>query len=447
MVRWLKASALRVAGAYAAFVAIEVLFLLAFGASFVGGLLLRSFFGLEAEPFLPIASLFQRLGNSDLFVSLAAVGSTEWVLRMGSGAVDRALARAPLGVVPLALSAVVSIAGFVDARYGVSPLAKWLPAPPAEGHELASGQMALADVVHFTGHARRIETVGVLAYQAGLRRFVLEDPEGRVPSVKLDLYERRKLFSISFAELRSAGDASRALPDLHARVAPWLGMRVQVAGSATNAAIRAHVSDVRLAAALQDAEPSQESRGALANEAPAEVPGDRDASVEPSGEFVAALWPGEGIPRLRARVALPLYETPVAEFARPGSTLPEGTSFGADAGTLLVTRKAAALSLPNGLDLVARGYGPRRVLSRDDYYDAGRSASIRVEPGEQIEVLQYRAEGEWIFRHAGEVYAAHCDLCASVAPEVEWWVFVDGPGDSGWVRITEHSVEVLDRAF
>ncbi|MBY0401768.1 hypothetical protein K2X89_15860 [Myxococcota bacterium] len=261
---------LLIAGSYVAFVTYRVLILAVFGAFFVAGLLLRSFFGLEGEPFLPIAGLLQRLGDNVVAVGIAAVASVASVLWIGSGSIDRALARIPGLVVALTLSAVVGITVVVDARYGISPVAARLPSPLAEGHDLSPEAMTLEEIVYFTGVKPRVETVGILTYRDAARRFVLEDPAGSLPPVALDLYERRKLFVTSFVEMRSLSGETEARPELYALVEPFVGRRVRVTGSASNGAVRAHVSDLRSATASQEAPPPAASRAVV----PPPDPGD-----------------------------------------------------------------------------------------------------------------------------------------------------------------------------
>lgn len=262
MVRRMKKAGILIAGSYVTFLTFSVLVLVVFVALFTGGLVLRGLIGLEVEPLLPIASLVLQLDSSAWYLGIPAVASVACALWIASDAVDRMLDRIPLPVVILALSAVLTITGFVDAWYGISPAAKWLPPPPAEGHELAPETMTLEEIVYFTNVSPRVTTMGILACSDTMRRCTLEDPTRQIPPVKVGFYVRRNLAHSSFAEMRSIGRGSADPPETDALVAPFLGKHVQVTGSASNAAIRAHVSDLRLAASSEDspmAPPSEPS--------------------------------------------------------------------------------------------------------------------------------------------------------------------------------------------
>ena len=100
--------------------------------------------------------------------------------------------------------------------------------------------------------------------------------------------------------------------------------------------------------------------------------------------------------------------------------------------------------------------GAVKALSREDYYKGKFGpATLEVQPGVDVEYLQYRAEGTCFVRIAGNVIDA--DPCPSndkamfrveMEPRTEWWIHVLISRDSaGWILVTDTRVKVVNREF
>ena len=46
--------------------------------------------------------------------------------------------------------------------------------------------------------------------------------------------------------------------------------------------------------------------------------------------------------------------------------------------------------------LIVNNYGNIKYLSRDAYYSSGKQTNLTLQKGNQINVLQYRAEGDYV---------------------------------------------------
>lgn len=168
---------------------------------------------------------------------------------------------------------------------------------------------------------------------------------------------------------------------------------------------------------------------------------------EKYGYFSSGLWPGEGIPRFRAKKDLNLskessLESPTLEDAIITKGSPVNFS-----ETLLITKEPVQVSLKEDMKTTGTNYGKRKFLSKDDYYRKGKFQDIRISAGQVINVLQYRAEGDYFYEFEGEIYAGNCPICSSVEPKIEWWIKSTVNTISGWILINDESVEFLEREF
>lgn len=171
--------------------------------------------------------------------------------------------------------------------------------------------------------------------------------------------------------------------------------------------------------------------------------------------FESDLWPGEGRPVFAAAGSeLRLHEVP-SRSARITLTLvvSAGQRVTFDS-TRYVTTVPGHLKVLAPAVVRGRLLGTVRRLSTDDYY-SGRFASgtVAVSVGQDIEYLQYRAEGTCFVRVANQVIDAEScpaqdsqHFRADSEPVVEWWIHLAG-ARAGWIEVTETTVEQVDREF
>jgi hypothetical protein len=175
----------------------------------------------------------------------------------------------------------------------------------------------------------------------------------------------------------------------------------------------------------------------------------------PDAIFAVDLWPGEGRP-IFAAVAqqLRLYEQPstssrLVETAkvRPGQRL----SFDE---TRYRTIKPGRFLVLTATTITGRTLGDLVRVSRADYYSARFApAHVALKAGDEIEYLQYRAEGTCFVRAGGSVIdAALCptekpaEFRLEAKPVTELWIHLIGDGrPRGWLLVTDASAKVVDR--
>ena len=163
--------------------------------------------------------------------------------------------------------------------------------------------------------------------------------------------------------------------------------------------------------------------------------------------FSIGLWPGEGIPRFKSKMNL-------QPLLRPNSDSPPVRGMEVKKGTILnftetlyQTIKSGPVIIEETQKLEVTNYGNIKYLSRDDYYSLGKPTNLTLEKGEQINVLQNRAEGQIFFEYQGNIYAGSCQPCYGTSYETAWWVKVTLLSKSGWVLINENTVEFLQREY
>lgn len=172
-----------------------------------------------------------------------------------------------------------------------------------------------------------------------------------------------------------------------------------------------------------------------------------------SEEFVSHLWPGEGRPRLVARVtSLSLRREPHANAPLAGELkVAAGTLLEFDESRYRTTNAGKIVALRDGA-LRARKLGRFKVLSAQAYRAAGPFESIDFKKGDAFDYLQYRAEGACLVRLEGELLEA--ETCPAfddrfevlAEPTVEWWVrLVVGGEPKGWLRVERGEIDFLHR--
>jgi hypothetical protein len=183
-----------------------------------------------------------------------------------------------------------------------------------------------------------------------------------------------------------------------------------------------------------------------------------DAMPQPAmRSFESEFWPEEGIPVFVAKFStVPLYARPSSDApimgkldVQPGSRI-QFTAF-----RYRTLRPGRVLAHRPGL-LCGRNLGPTDYVSRSNYYDdGGEGVAVRFNAGDQLEYLQYRAEGTGFLRWQGLVLDSMLawgdaeDALELVSePVAESWVQVrdEDHQQSGWILADEFLDEV-ERAF
>ncbi|NEQ75382.1 MAG: hypothetical protein F6K23_21415 [Okeania sp. SIO2C9] len=163
--------------------------------------------------------------------------------------------------------------------------------------------------------------------------------------------------------------------------------------------------------------------------------------------FSTGLWPGEGLPRFKSKVNLQPLQKPNSN-SQPvtGLEIKEGTIFNFTE-TQYQTIASDSVTIEQTQKLIVTNYGNIKYLSKDAYYSSGKQTNLTLEKGNQINVLQNRAEGEMFFEYQGNIYAGGCQPCYGASYKTAWWVKVSLLSKSGWVLINENTVEFLERQF
>jgi hypothetical protein len=179
--------------------------------------------------------------------------------------------------------------------------------------------------------------------------------------------------------------------------------------------------------------------------------------VQTEAAFEVALWPGEGRPIIQSVASeLELREQP---FGSAKTVLKLATAPGQRLQfdeTRFRTTRPGQLQAVVATTVTGRRLGAIRTLSRADYYsDKFPDGIVKVDAGEVVEYLQYRAEGTCFVRSAGVVIdASPCpredrdSFRVVTEPVLEWWVqLVSDDKPIGWLILTDKTAKVVDREF
>jgi hypothetical protein len=173
--------------------------------------------------------------------------------------------------------------------------------------------------------------------------------------------------------------------------------------------------------------------------------------------FEVALWPGEGRPVIESAASqLEVREQP---FSSAKTVLTLATAPGQRLQfdeTRFRTTRPGQLQAVVATTLTGRRLGAIRELSRADYY-SGKfpDATIKLNAGDAVEYLQYRAEGTCFVRIDGVVIdATACPrenrggFRVVTEPVVEWWIrLVSDDKPIGWLLLTDKTAKVVGREF
>lgn len=185
------------------------------------------------------------------------------------------------------------------------------------------------------------------------------------------------------------------------------------------------------------------------------VPRGGEAVPQASREvFESEFWPEEGVPEYLAKVnRLTLHSRPTVEAPVVGEwAIGAGAKVPFDGFRYRTLRPGTLVAQQDG-ELTGRNLGKTGYVSVANYYrDGGEEVRIRYRLGDEVEYLQYRAEGTAFLRWNGLVLDA--DLPTNVTfklsshPVAEGWVRVSVPGEatSGWVLVDEQ-LEEATREF
>ncbi|NER07419.1 MAG: hypothetical protein F6K17_35065 [Okeania sp. SIO3C4] len=163
--------------------------------------------------------------------------------------------------------------------------------------------------------------------------------------------------------------------------------------------------------------------------------------------FSTGLWPGEGIPRFKSKINLqPLLEPNSDSQPVTGLEIKKGTILNFT-DTQYQTIASDPVTIEQTQKLIVTNYGNIKYLSKDAYYSSGKQTNLTLQKGDQINVLQERAEGQMFFEYQGNIYVGGCQPCYGAFYQTAWWVKVSLSSKSGWVLINENTVEFLERQF
>jgi len=178
------------------------------------------------------------------------------------------------------------------------------------------------------------------------------------------------------------------------------------------------------------------------------------AQSMPETAFEVDLWPGEGRPVFAASAArLQLREAP-AESAGVAATWTGriGQVLAFD-DTRYRTVEVGRFVVLSPTTLTGRRLGDTRRLSREDYYSGTFGpARVSLRAGDQVEYLQYRAEGTCFVRVGAA--AIEADPCPNqdqrrfrleAEPKTEWWIHVVQGDVCGWLLVADGTVRVIRR--
>ena len=106
------------------------------------------------------------------------------------------------------------------------------------------------------------------------------------------------------------------------------------------------------------------------------------------------------------------------------------------------TTNPSKTKLKANTTLAARSFGCIKYLSRDNYYSGGENIELEISANQEIEYLQYRAEGACFIRVGGSVFEANtCPVTGVEEPKTELWIKTTIHGVKGWVLIDNISAK------
>ena len=174
--------------------------------------------------------------------------------------------------------------------------------------------------------------------------------------------------------------------------------------------------------------------------------------------FDSELWPEEGIPKFQAlRSDLRLHNRPSRLSRHKGNLRVDDGSYVPFDGFRYRTLTPGRVLVKQPSQLGGRSFGPTAYLSKEAYYN-GPTTRWRANfvAGDEIEYLQYRAEGSGLIRWDGNCIAL--DYCPWLGddesfqliadPDVEQWLQVSQDDRTlGWLLVSADELEECGRMF
>ncbi len=181
-----------------------------------------------------------------------------------------------------------------------------------------------------------------------------------------------------------------------------------------------------------------------------------DATVLPGPRrrpFESEFWPAEGRPIFEGRgdtihlFARPTVDSPIVERLRVKTHVPVDYR-----AYRYRTLRPGTILAKTPVRLEGRNLGDTDYLSRDMYYQGGgEQVAVQLQPGDQLEYIQYRAEGTGFVRWNGLVIeladlpwlgnSTELELITAPVPE-SWIQITDNAGTPlGWAQADEQLVE------
>ncbi|CCQ68846.1 hypothetical protein CWATWH0402_2283 [Crocosphaera watsonii WH 0402] len=163
--------------------------------------------------------------------------------------------------------------------------------------------------------------------------------------------------------------------------------------------------------------------------------------------FATEMWPGEGIPRFKAKQDIIPFSEP-----RKDSKKVEGLQINKGemiefTQTLFKSVKTGTVTISRTIQFEATNYGTTNYLSKHDYYNTGENLDLTLNEGDVLTVFMPRAEGHLFFKFKGEVYSGLCEPCGEADFKTEWWLKIEQNLKSGWILKDSTSIEDLGRSF
>lgn len=191
------------------------------------------------------------------------------------------------------------------------------------------------------------------------------------------------------------------------------------------------------------------------------------SSIDSSGEtrivaerqepvFEIDMWPGEGIPVIKAiRPSLSLFQFPRVEAAVVATLTVEPGQLLQYDSTRYQTLISAPLRVREPATIKGRDLGSVQHLSKDQYYSgAFKDSMFAVAPGSVVELLQHRAEGACFVRIGSFVVDAETCPAFDTArfetkgePRTLWWIHVRTKSGSGWLQLSDSTAKTVQRQF
>lgn len=165
-----------------------------------------------------------------------------------------------------------------------------------------------------------------------------------------------------------------------------------------------------------------------------------------TGTFAVGIGDGDDgcVFRWRTRTEVRAWPHPTTTIGRPIRTVARGRLVeGNDRSeALTVTLRAGHAEAGRDVSFEATDYGAATYLSHDDYYESGRTATVRLSRGEPVELLAGGPEGTEFFRVRGRVYSGHLpeQVAARSQPVTRLWVRLTPRGrrfPAAWVNVDD----------